>query len=183
MNKLERFIKKYFKYPKSSKTVLDRDIILVTVFKAKATKLEVGNKVVIDRGLANIRELKGNDWIQLTVGDKDPDGKKVFVEHKCTEVYQYFVSFTEPISGKQRVHALSFSDYEYINPVKDRELVRVHITKRKYAKLIPEDVELRRRLYYFTSTKEGKNVLQKLQDDGYDLQLDTKKRLITIKKQ
>jgi len=157
-----------------SKRVLDRDVILAVVFKAKATKLAIGNKVIIDRGLANINKLKEKDWVELTYGDKN------FVDHKLRQVYQYFVSYTEPLSGKQKVYALSFSDYEYIDQDEERSVVRVHITKRKYAKLIEEDVELRRHLYHFNTVANGKHSLNKLKADGY--QFDSKRKLITIKK-
>ena len=173
---MKKFIKRIYHKIKLAFTRSDaptRDIVLGKVWLGAPKWAEVGNKVICDRGIAHIKEIKKNDWLLLTYGYKQK------VEKKLSSVFQFVVDIKDPYSGKKYTLPLSFSDYEYIDQNELGKRVQINVTKRKYAKLTEREREGRKYLYHFNQTQGGTVVLKKLHDDGL---IVLEGDLLTIKK-
>jgi len=153
-----------------------QDVVIGKIYLGSPDWAEVGNKVICDRGIAHIKEIKetkhGN-WYVLTYGYKQK------VEKNYTGIYQFVVDIRDPYSGKKKRLPLSFSDYEYIDRNELGQAIEMTITKRKYAKLTAEVREGSKLLYLFNSAQGGDKLLKKIHDDGF---IAKEGDLVTIKK-
>jgi hypothetical protein len=136
-----------------------RDIIYGKVYLGKPNWLAVGNKVICDRGIAHIKEIK-NNWLVLTYGYSQ------VVEKKTTSVFQYIVHTYDPYSRERKELPLSFADYEYVDQNALGQRLEMNITKRKYAKMTDEERERHSYLYHFNAHQGGSQILKKLHEEG-----------------
>lgn len=169
LRKLLKKIYYFFKLKAQPPQNIPRDTLIGKVSLGIPTKLEIGNKVICDRGIANIKAIKG-DWVVLTYGYKQK------VERKTSQVWQYVVGL-KTLSGETKKFPLSFADYEYIDQ-SDRRSAYFHITKRGYAKLTNEERASRLYLYHFNTKQSGRAALAALHKEGLLVQQGD---LITIK--
>ena len=153
---------------------LDKDIILAKVHKISPSTIKIGTKVITDRGIAYVVNTKPNDWLVLSFKNKN------FIERKREDVTQYVASWKNPFTFKKYQFPLAYADYDYMDQSKDKEHVRIYITRKKYAKLIEEEQKGRAYLKYFYSVKGGHQILQKFTKDN--VKIIQKGSLILIKK-
>ena len=152
-----------YEEPKSVNTYLGK------ILPAEATTFKPGQKVLTTKGMGTIvspNERLGGD-IEYIVSLR---GGKMHLRILPDDLMQ-FVVFND---DKKKYISLSFSDYDYI--VENNQAIIYRITKRGFAKLVPNDIKHYDWAKTINNTRNGLRIYQELKRKGYEL----KKRNITV---
>lgn len=173
LNKIYKYFKSLIKredadHIKKSSTYA-KDVLLGKLQVLQATDLRKGVKVLGFYGLAHIKEIKHHPWIRL----KYHHGRGA--DHEDFKLLQYFFSVHNHKKNVTTLYALSFSDYEYIDPCEADKVLRKegevwlegHITNKGYFQLIDDVKKQRKDLPVYNRSGEGRDIRRKLQKEIY----------------
>ena len=140
-----------------------------------ALQLVPGNKVLTVNGIGTITSTDYDDLNKETIYIVSTRRGTLYRRFTGIQLAQYVVIHHKWVRGiNTEIHLpLSFSDYDYI--LEQDQLIIYRITKRGYAKLVPEDREYYDHFATINRSKNGYNIYKELKKKGYVL----KKRIIT----
>jgi hypothetical protein len=169
MKKIKRVIRKIiYSIPLIRKKVhyknkISKDVQICEIKLGPIRYIKNNYKAVFHEGIASIievRDVENPKYLHISLP------KKRF-QKRLSGLSQFHVTFINPVTGVIKVYPLSMSDYKYMDTTLETTYAEVFITKEKFAKLTSKEIEKRKHIALFNTTKGGRSVLKKLREQDY----------------
>jgi hypothetical protein len=135
---------------------------MAVIYKDSAKYINVGNKVITNKGYGSIIKMD-KSWIKIGIGNR-----KDQIEQKIDSIQQYYAKFTSPM-GVSYIRPVSFADYAYLSQAEDFIFAEIFITPKKFAKLTTQEEVAREHIKIFNTKSYGCHILKKLEKGGFKI--------------